>query len=43
MGIDHDREMGADGLTFYLQDVSDGKALDASNTLGMVRVPVRSA
>ena len=33
----------ADGMSFYLQDVTDGKALDASNTLAMVRVPVRSA
>lgn len=32
----------SDGLTFYLQDVSDGKALTAQNTLGTVNVVVRT-
>ena len=33
----------ADGMMFYLQDVSGGKALTAENTLGTVRVNVRRA
>jgi 6-phosphogluconolactonase len=31
-----------DGFTFYLQDVSDGKPLDAANTLARIRIPVRT-
>jgi 6-phosphogluconolactonase len=32
----------ADGMMFFLQDVSGGKPLDAANTLATVRVSVRS-
>jgi hypothetical protein len=33
----------SDGMMFYLQDVSGGKALTAENTLGTVRVNLRRA
>jgi hypothetical protein len=32
-----------DDFTFYLQDVTDGKPLDAANTLARIRIPVRTA